>query len=118
MSHKNTDNETAVSFNNVTTVLGGTAVLDNICASVPEGSCTAIVGPNGAGKTTMLMALLSQINYKGTINIAESSTGKKKVIGYVPQRVSIDRGMPITVAEFMTMGFQRSPFWFGVRKNI
>lgn len=37
-------------------------------------------------------------------------------IGYVPQRLQFDRGMPLTVLEFMVMSWQRSPLWFGVRR--
>ncbi|MEM5788511.1 MAG: metal ABC transporter ATP-binding protein, partial [Syntrophobacteraceae bacterium] len=42
--------------------------------------------------------------------------GRPLRIGYVPQRLQFDRGMPVTVLEFMVMGWQRSPLWFGVRR--
>jgi zinc transport system ATP-binding protein len=110
-------NGAAVKFENVTVTLGGNSILDGVSASVPQGSCTAIVGPNGAGKTTMLLALLGEVPYTGGIRISRANEGGHLRIGYVPQRLQFDRGMPLTVLEFMVMGWQRSPLWFGVRRS-
>lgn len=107
----------AVAFDNVTVAMGGNLILDRVTASVPKGSCTAVVGPNGAGKTTLLLALLGELPCKGNIRIAPGAKGSPPRIGYVPQRLDFDRGMPITVLEFMAMGQQRAPFWFGVRSR-
>lgn len=115
MSHISLPNGAAVAFEDVTVVLGDNIILDQVTASVPLGSCTAIVGPNGAGKTTLIMALLGQFAYRGCIRIACEPEGRHPHIGYVPQRLQFDRGLPITVLEFMVMGRQRTPLWFGVR---
>ncbi len=106
-------NAIAVHFEGVTVTLGGVPILDGVTATVPQGGCTAIVGPNGAGKTTLLLALLGQAQYTGTIRIAPGANGAPPRIGYVPQRLAFDRGMPMTVVEFMVMGCQRLPLWFG-----
>lgn len=108
-------NGAAITFSNVSVELGGNNILDNVSAHVPRGSCTAIVGPNGAGKSTLLNALLGETPYKGRIEVSRLDERTPLRIGYMPQRVQFDRGMPFTVLEFMTMGWQRSPFWFGVR---
>jgi len=105
----------AVTFQNITVRLGGVLILDNVSASVPRGGCAAIVGPNGAGKTTMLMALLGQTPYSGDILIANTPAGDLPRIGYVPQRLQFDRGLPMTVMDFLVMGIQRLPLWMGVR---
>lgn len=107
----------AVKFDNVSVCLGGNTILDKVTACVPHGSCTAIVGPNGAGKTTLLLSLLGKIPYKGKIEQPCKKAGCSARIGYVPQRLTFDRGLPITVTEFMTTGKQRMPFWFGVKKK-
>ena len=108
--------EAAVRFEKVTVERGGVSILDAVSATAPQGSCTAIIGPNGAGKTTLLMALLGEISYQGRILLGN---GKKTPrIGYVPQRLSFDRGMPLTVSEFLAMGFQKKPLWFGIARNI
>lgn len=109
-------NGAAVAFESVTISLGGNTILEDISARVPRGSCTAIVGPNGAGKTTMLLALLGEVPYTGGIRISRADGGRHLRVGYVPQRFQFDRGIPLTVMEFMVMGWQRSPLWFGVRR--
>jgi zinc transport system ATP-binding protein len=108
--------EAAVCFEEVTVTRGGISILDRVTATVPKGSCTAIIGPNGAGKTTLLLALLGEISYQGRIRIAGRATGPR--IGYVPQRLTFDRGMPLTVNEFLAMGFQKKPLWFGIRSEL
>lgn len=110
-------NGAAVTFENVTVALGGITILENISAKIPRGSCTAVVGPNGAGKTTLLLALLGEVPYTGGIRISPAGEGRRLRLGYVPQRLQFDRGMPLTVLEFMVMGWQRSPLWFGIRRS-
>ena len=94
-------------------VRGGIRILDAVSAIVPLGSCTAIIGPNGAGKTTLLLALLGELSFQGRISFP-GYAGKRPRIGYVPQRLSFDRGLPLTVSEFLALGFQAWPLWFGV----
>lgn len=106
-------NTLAVHFDNVTVERDGVSILDGVTASVPKGSCTAIIGPNGSGKTTLLLALLNEIPYRGRITLNGANTMPR--IGYVPQRLTFDRGMPLTVSEFLAMGFQKRPLWLGVR---
>lgn len=108
----------AVKYIDVSVRLGGNTILDGVSAHIPRGSSTAIVGPNGAGKTTMLLTLLGKTPYKGTIETSKTETGSPPRIGYVPQRLTFDRGMPITVVEFMVMGWQRFPLWFGVKSRF
>jgi zinc transport system ATP-binding protein len=105
--------KTTVHFEEVTVAARGVPILERVTASVPRGSWTNIVGPNGAGKTTLILALLGMFPYSGKIRFGNG--GGRPRIGYVPQRFAFDRGMPLTVMEFMLMGRQRLPFWFGCR---
>ena len=57
----------AVRFEHVGLVLGENRILDDVCARIPLGKCTAIVGPNGAGKTTLTLAVLGQVKCTGRI---------------------------------------------------
>lgn len=111
------DSAISIQLKNVDVDISGVKILDSITATIPAGKSTAIVGPNGAGKTTLILALLKQISYKGSINITFNNSSKKPRIGYVPQRLSFDRGLPLTVIEFMVMGMQRLPLWFGIKKK-
>ena len=102
----------SVIFKDVTVRLDGVTILDNVSVSVPPGMRAAIVGPNGAGKTTFLLALLGQVPHSGAIRTALGESGAVR-IGYVPQRLAFDRGLPVTALEFMLMGRQRLPLWLG-----
>ncbi len=107
----------AVVFEDVTVESGGVPIVSSVSATVPAGSFTAIIGANGAGKTTLLMALLGKISFKGRVTFGGTSGGRQRRIGYVPQRLDFDRGIPLTVTEALVMGRQRRPLWFGVQKE-
>lgn len=83
---------------NLTLAIDDTPVLEDISFEVNKGEILAIIGPNGAGKTTLFKALLNLLPYKGKI---EWQKGIK--IGYVPQRIEIDKDVPLTVLEFLKM---------------
>ena len=104
----------AIVFDHVSVTRSGLNILDQVNAVVPRGSCTVLIGPNGAGKTTLLLALLGEVNYRGRITLGG---GKGLRIGYVPQKLMLDRGMPFTVAEFRAMGVQKRPLWLGISRR-
>jgi zinc transport system ATP-binding protein len=104
------ENPPAIEFDNVSVTLGGVRILESVSASVPGGSATAIIGPNGAGKTTLLLAMLGQIPHRGRI-VFGPGNGRPR-LGYVPQRLDFDRGMPITVLDAMSL-WQRRPLLLG-----
>ncbi len=105
-------NNNAVVFDHVSVVRNGVAILDEVNAEIPRGSCTVIIGPNGAGKTTLLLTLLGEISCNGRIIRSEGKT-----TGYVPQKINVDRGMPFTVEEFLALGAQTRPIWLGIAKK-
>ena len=74
------------------TVLSGTNF------SVQPGEVLAVVGPNGAGKSEMFRALHGLIRYSGKITWQPNIK-----IGYVPQKLAIDRTFPLTVKEFFKL---------------
>jgi zinc transport system ATP-binding protein len=104
--------EAAIAFEDVSVAIGGVRILESVNARVPRGSATAIIGPNGAGKTTLLLATLGQLAFDGRIRIPDTRSGPARV-GYVPQRLDFDRGMPMTVMDVMVMGTQRRPLFVG-----
>lgn len=77
--------------------LQGHLILDDLTFSVRRGEVLAIIGPNGAGKTVLFRTLLGLLPYGGEIRWKEGL-----VVGYVPQKLSIDQELPLTTAEFFS----------------
>lgn len=75
---------------------GRTAVLRDLSFSVAGGSSLAIIGPNGSGKTVLFKALIGAVPYRGTVRWAAGAR-----IGYVPQKLDIERNLPLTGFDFL-----------------
>lgn len=78
---------------------GSEEVLHDITLSVSPGEIVTILGPNGSGKSTLLRALL------GIVPVAEGRILREAGlrVGYVPQKLTVDRTMPITVRRFLSL---------------
>jgi manganese/zinc/iron transport system ATP- binding protein len=81
-------------------------VLWDIDLTVPRGILMAIVGPNGAGKTTLIKAILSLLEPSaGQVRIFGKPYGEQRhLVGYVPQRGSVDWDFPTSVLDVVMMG--------------
>jgi zinc transport system ATP-binding protein len=75
---------------------GRIVALDNVQFAVPRGGTLAVIGPNGAGKTVLFKALIGAVPHAGKVRWADGTR-----IGYVPQRLDIDRDLPITGLDFL-----------------
>jgi zinc transport system ATP-binding protein len=71
-------------------------VLAQVSFDVAQGTSMAIVGPNGAGKTVLFRALIGAVPHEGTVRWADGTR-----IGYVPQKLDVERDLPITGEEFL-----------------
>lgn len=88
-----------LSVKNLSVSFNSQKVLDDLNFSVSKGDILAIIGPNGAGKSVLFRALLGLVPHKGEV---KWSAGIR--IGYVPQKISADRDLPLTVGEFLNFG--------------
>ncbi len=75
---------------------GENDVVRDLSFNVAEGSALAIIGPNGSGKTVLLKALIGSVAHRGTIRWAPGVR-----VGYVPQKLDIERDLPITGQDFL-----------------
>lgn len=75
---------------------GGGPVLDDLGFVVPVRSTLAVIGPNGSGKTVLFRALIGAVPHRGTIRWAPGTR-----IGYVPQKLDIERDLPFTGLDFL-----------------
>lgn len=98
-----------VRFEGVNVRAGGRDILDDVNAVAPAGSATVLVGPNGAGKTTLLHCLLGETAHTGRILL---EGGRR--MAHVPQHLVVERGLPLSVREFLALGAQRRPLWLGL----
>lgn len=89
-------------------------VLNDITFEVPEGKLIGIVGPNGAGKSTLIKASLGLIpKVRGDVLIyGQSYAQQRKMIGYVPQRESVDWDFPTSALDVVMMGRYGHLGWF------
>ena len=95
--------------------MGGNLILKDFNLHVHCGELTAIIGPNGAGKTTLLRAMLGEIPHSGELHFVHSdgsSFGKPR-IGYVPQKLDIDKTAPISVIDLFASVNSSFPLWLG-----
>ena len=81
-------------------------VLWDVDLDVPEGQLVGVIGPNGSGKSTMIKAIMDLVpKASGWVKIyGEDYSQMRKIIGYVPQRESVDWDFPISALDVVLMG--------------
>ena len=88
-----------VSLDNLTVRFDERPVVDRVNLTVHRGDIITIIGPHGAGKTTLIKAIL------GIEKVSEGqvSLGKNLIIGYVPQHLTLEPTLPLSVKRFMLL---------------
>jgi len=89
----------AVSCRDLRYRFGDTIAVDGIDLTVERGEVFGLLGPNGAGKTTTIRILNTLLPpQEGTVevfglDVRESAMDVRRLIGYVPQQLSIESAL-------------------------
>jgi zinc transport system ATP-binding protein len=75
---------------------GAAEVLRDVTFHVEKATTLAVIGPNGSGKTVLLKALIGTVASSGEIIWAPGTR-----IGYVPQKLDLERDLPVTGLDFL-----------------
>lgn len=75
---------------------GRNQVLRDLSFAIPEGAAVAVIGPSGSGKTVLFKALIGALPYTGEVRWAPDTR-----VGYVPQKLDLERDLPITGMDFL-----------------
>lgn len=103
-----------LSIQNMTVAYHKKPVLEQVSLTIPEGKLIGIVGPNGAGKSTLIKAALGLIpSLSGEVKIyGKPYKEQRHLVGYVPQRESVDWDFPTNALDVVTMGRYGHLGWF------
>ncbi len=83
----------------VTVNSGNTPIIERINLTLHRGEIVTVIGPNGAGKSTLIKTALDIIKPdRGQVLRNPSAR-----IGYVPQSVTLDPTLPLTVKRFLQL---------------
>lgn len=101
MTNSTSANEPAalISAKGINKNFAGRPVLQNVDLTLSAGKAMTLIGPNGAGKTTLVRILL------GLLDTDSGSITRRQDlrIGYMPQRVSVEATMPLSVRRFLQL---------------
>ena len=106
--------ETILEVSGLTLRRDGVTVVDDVSFSLAPESDTALVGPNGAGKSSLVQALVGILpRHAGSVRLLGEPLGPRgqlperlrSQIAYLPQTLALRGRFPLTVAEFVGLGW-------------
>lgn len=95
---------TVAKLNKISLKIDGKNILHNIDLELMRGKITTLIGPNGGGKTSIVRILLDVI--KPTTGRVEKDNKIK--IGYMPQKIELDRTIPLRVIDFLQLSTHKT----------
>lgn len=101
--------------------LGGKPILNGVTAEIARGKVTALIGLNGSGKTTLLRALVREYPYRGEVRFHCGHDHTKPTpehIGYVPQKLTLDARLPLTVKDLLALALSNRPLFLGIPRAV
>jgi ABC-type Mn2+/Zn2+ transport system ATPase subunit len=110
-----------VSIRDLRVDLGGRPVLNGMTADLARGKVTALIGLNGSGKTTLLRALVREYPFDGEVRFHcghDHTRPTPEHVGYVPQKLTLDARLPLTVKDLLALALSRRPLFLGVSRGL
>lgn len=98
--------ENVIEAEDLTITYNGKVAVKNLTFKLKEGETLLLLGPNGAGKTTLLKVIAGiHSEYTGKITVLGKSPRESRgYVAYVPQTITLNSEIPLTVLEVVTMG--------------
>jgi manganese/zinc/iron transport system ATP- binding protein len=95
-----------LSIHDMTVAYQRKPVLWDVDYDAPEGRLIGIIGPNGAGKSTLIKAALDLVpRASGRVTFyGQPYRNQRQLVGYVPQRESVDWDFPVSALDVVAMG--------------
>lgn len=108
-----------ITTKNLTKKFGLFTAVDSLDLDIEAGESFALLGPNGAGKSTVIKMLTTLLPvssgqaFVNGFNVAKQPNKVRKVIGYVPQMISVDGSLTgmenlILFAQLYNMSYSES----------
>jgi ABC-type Mn2+/Zn2+ transport system ATPase subunit len=98
------NDDSLLTLDHVVAGYGRNAVLADVHLALARGSFTGLLGANGSGKSTLIKTILGIIPpLSGRLEFA-AVDGRPHVLGYVPQRESLDSIFLLSSFEVVLMG--------------
>jgi len=101
----------AIELRQASVVLRKKKVLHSVSLSIEPGQFWGVVGPNGGGKTTLMRLVAGFVPLaEGELEVLGHPLGRRpptalrKRIGYLPQQLSFDEGIPFSAREVILIG--------------
>lgn len=114
MKKKKSCNMHCTKIKNISVTIDNLNILEDVNMHVHCGELTTIIGNNGAGKSTLLKAILGEVKHTGEI-VFENIKNKRMEnikIGYVPQKLHIEKSYPISVYDLVCSYVYNAPIMF------
>jgi zinc transport system ATP-binding protein len=101
---------TIIELKNIGLKIGAQQIIDKISLQLKRGKITTLIGPNGGGKTSIARILLGILKPSS----GEVIRHEKIKIGYMPQKIEIEKTIPLTALDFIKIGNEK----FELNENL